>query len=868
MSEKNKDSNKDNKKNKRSASSFFSNLNTDSSIEYGYAEKNPKSKWAKWIIGGLVLGITATGITVPWAFSSCTVALNRPYAGGEVLYTYIDNITGNVIPVTYAEFAERVEKVKTNVTIFEKWDDIFYKSVLKTLYDEEREAFLKFQAIYKSIHGTNPDLSKFGEDLSKTFTEIENEQRKILEDNKKTFQQAFGTAGQNWLNNWINELQTNSIYGPQSTENATESTLYLLEDKAVAYMTTQKIKNSALARYLGASISTDSWNFTDLQFALGNLQLDGFSCKYTSNDGTEKTITETEAQNIWKAYLTQYENVVQPKYITSYNNNQIVVFQTKSYSTNFRNPFTKTTNSGTSSTTSDNKLITLLNKYFKLGLMSSFTLTGITPGESNSSAFQITSEALSSLFTVQVVNSNQTFANFAPISRLTTFQGVNVINTSNDPNNQNSLENQKDSLLVKTFATDNNVLGSSKISDLSSLIYKDSALDVFSLAALSSSDTGIADVNSTTDNSLFSIYKNTTTTSNPKDPISIFMKLFLSIASSSNNEIDFSSYSNIGTNWTNLNYGTKVASSQLVSFAKLISANFNSTTFEFNNTMNPNDFNTQLTNALSALGTNDFTFLGQLLNCVLIGDTTNIKSNYLNNNLFQNQVGYWTLYELSAPDASNNKQGTYLYISSDSVRIFTKKMSNFTTDDFKNMALSDLNNTINTASDSETGTEVLYDVASVFTKLSDDNLIILDLLSDQNNVTNFKEAIKEELNKNNADSTNIDSEVESIYNEFYKYVELKWNLSLNETITNIQSQIPTSISTLVESKRTYDFATYNDSTNNENFAIFQTTQKYGSSAVIKGIDEISGVFITKITNLLRPNSSITTTRSNNVKGRL
>ena len=48
----------------------------------------------------------------------------------------------------------------------------------------------------------------------------------------------------------------------------------------------------------------------------------------------------------------------------------------------------------------------------------------------------------------------------------------------------------------------------------------------------------------------------------------------------------------------------------------------------------------QLTNAISALGTNDFTFLGQLLNCILIGDTTNIKSNYLQNSLFQNQVGY------------------------------------------------------------------------------------------------------------------------------------------------------------------------------------------------------------------------------------
>ena len=35
---------KKDKKKENKSSSFFSNLNTDSTIEYGYAEKNPKSK--------------------------------------------------------------------------------------------------------------------------------------------------------------------------------------------------------------------------------------------------------------------------------------------------------------------------------------------------------------------------------------------------------------------------------------------------------------------------------------------------------------------------------------------------------------------------------------------------------------------------------------------------------------------------------------------------------------------------------------------------------------------------------------------------------------------------------------------------------
>lgn len=224
----------------------------------------------------------------------------------------------------------------------------------------------------------------------------------------------------------------------------------------------------------------------------------------------------------------------------------------------------------------------------------------------------------------------------------------------------------------------------------------------------------------------------------------------------------------------------------------------------------------------------------------------------MNNSLFQNQVGYWTLYELSAPDTQNNQPGTYLYVSTDGLKIFTKKVNNFSSNDFKNMAISDLNNTINKTGDSEAS--IYYDVASVFNKLNESNLIILDLLSNNQNVTKFKETIKQELTKNNnQDGTNIETESEKIYNEFYKYVDLKWNLSSNETITKIQVSIPTSISTIIESKRTYDFATLNDSSNNENIAIFQTLTKYNTSAVIKTIDSISGTFILKLTNLIRSN---------------
>ncbi|MBD5423211.1 MAG: hypothetical protein HDR43_01820 [Mycoplasma sp.] len=857
-------------KKKKPASSFFSNLNTDSSIEYGFAEKNPKSKWAKWVIGGLISVATIVGVSVPWAMSSCSVALSRPYSNNEVMYEYKDPITGIMVPVTYDEFANRVQQNQTNVSIFDKWDDVFYESVLETLYNEEREAFLKFKAIYYKVHDNkNPEISNFGADLNVSFSDIKSEQRKTLEENKKTFQKAVGN---NWLNNWLKELQTNSIYGPQQTDsNETVSSISFLEDKAVAYMVTQQIKSSALARYSGASISTSSWNYVDFTFAntLNPSDTEEYTT-YKDNSGVTQKITKKQAVDIWKSYLTKDVNVVQPKNITSSNNTKIAVFETKSYSTNYRNPIQNQNTSGSTRAT-NNDLITLLNNNFNLGLLSSFTISGITPGESNSSAFGITSDALKSLFTIQNTNSQSSVYNFAPISRITNFKGANLVNTSTDVNSANAIENEKDQLLVKTFESDNSVIGSSKIVETSSLIYADSSLNMFSLTAFSSSDSGITSIDtSSSDNSLFSIYKesnnssqpstkDTTTSTNSNNPLSNFIKLLLTISTNTanSNSIDFTSYNKVKTNWDNLNYGSTVASSNLSTFVKLINDNFDSSTLEFSNKINPQDFNVQLENALSGLAESDFTFIGKLLNCVLIGDANTIKTNYKSNQLFQNQVGYWSLYELSAPDTTTNSVGTYLYVASDGIKIFSKKFNNFTLDDYKNMILSDLNQTIN-VSESETA-NLYYDVSSLFSKLNNDNLIAITLLEDANNVNTFKTAINKYLNSSETKRENSFSQnVESVYSEFYKYVQSQWNLSFVENISNIRSQIPTSLEELINSGRNYDFATLTNN-NGEDIVVFQTQTKYNGSSVLKTNDQINEVFIQKITSLLTPTKKTTTT---------
>lgn len=811
-----KKSKKEKDKTKKKSSPFFANLNVNSSIEYGFAETNPKSKKVKWVIGGLLLGVATVGISVPWAMSSCVIALNKPYVGNDVMYTYFDPILGKTFAVTYKDFATRVENHKSNINVFNKWDDIFYESVLETLYNEEREAFNKFQAIYKKLHNKNPEGS-FGEDLKDTFDTVKIGQTKVLEDNKKSFQKT----GSDWLNNWLKELQTNNIYGPQQVENgATVSSIPSLEKKAIAYMTVQKIKNSALARYQGASITMTSWDYTDYDFANTTTTDETEYAKYRLNDGTEKVVSKKEAVETWKSYLTKGLNVVQPKDIViGSNDKKIAVFETKSYVPNFRNTIQNST------------LVDLINNNFKIGLLSSVSIADIKPGSSNGSAFSITKDALKKLFKVQNANTQDAAANFVPYSQLSNYQGANAINTSNDPNNSDAIQNAKDSLLSKTFNSDDKTMGSSKLSEALSLVYKDSALDFFALSAFTSSSTGI---NSATDNtSLFSIYGETSS-----DPFKKFLTLLFTLTTN-NNQLNFGNETAIKNNWDNLEYGSTTASNKLVDFVRLLNTSLDTNNFTFKpGVINAGDFNTSIETRIESLEDGDLAFLGKLFNCILVGDTTNIKSNYKNNISKLNQVGYWTLYQLG-------NQNTFMYVNTDGIKIFSKKFANFTLEEYKKMVMSDLNNTIN-ASGSDAAI-IYYDVASLFGKLNNDNLIIKILLAEEVNKNKFKEGIKKQLEFENNTTSNVDE----IYNEFVAYVELKLNKTNSELMNGVIENLPNSLDTIQNSKRTYDFATSTETTG-EDILIFQTKTKYGSNSLLKTKAQIDDMFLINVMNIFSP----------------
>lgn len=869
-------------------SSFFSNLNTDSTIEYGFAEKNPKSKWTKWIIAGLVLGATATGIAVPWALSSCTLSLTLPYSDREVMYRYFDPITKEWVNVTYKEFKSRIDKIQMTTSIFDKWDDVFYKTVLEELYREERNAFLKFKAIYEKLHKGDKDLKveDFGADLSISFKEIEKNQKTILNENKKAFQKATENDS-NWLEKWIKELQTNSIYGPQLAEEGSTN-VSVLEEKALAYMVSEQIKNSALARYKGVSISQNSWNWIDLNFA-NRLpsSLDSTNefvkCKEEQKDGTERdvSLTEQEAQRIWKSYLNNIEldvngnlsnpgaNVVQPKKTdtTDESKKKIVVFETKSYSTEYRNPI------------SNNNLTSLIKNNYKLSLISSFTLTGLTPGEKNASPFIFTSDFLKNLFKVEIKYGNESL--FVPMSRLSNFKGANLINTSRNENNDNTKSNDLDNLLIKKLSgQDTSNLGSSKLVETSSLFTassdsnngsdsnedsgssskstrddssSSSSLNMFYISALTSSSNGYNGTN----NDLFSINQN--------NPFSEFMKILFSI--NDRNEIDLSfvitGNKNTEQNWNNLSYGSLQVSYSLGSFIKHLKNNLNAADFTYKNTISVDAFNTQLDNLISSLGTEDLIFLGKIFNSIMIGnagDVNGIKMNYSDNEHFINQVGYWTLYQLSAPEQQNGNIGTYLYVSSSEIKIFSKSFSEPQLEDFQKMAINDLYKYADNSSSSEESTTInmYYDTPSIFAKLDNPNLIVINLLDPKGQNTNelvrlFGEGILDILKKDGKEHT--PEIIEGIIKDFYNYARNEFYLSNDEAKGKIVSNIWNSLKTIVDSKRVYDFATIQD-VNQVNQAAFQTQLKYKDQSLAIGQNAIENLFITNLQKILSPSTNI------------
>lgn len=399
------------KRRKKTVSEFFSTLNTNkkestTQLPAGDVVVNPKSKYAKWILGASVFALTVTGISVPWALSSCSIIEKKPFENGQVMYEIkIGDVTHQI---TYKEFEDRANGyvARDNQKIIDLTNS-FNASVIRNLYDEEHNAYLKFKAI---IDQKNKDLKKeetvgpetYGYDVSETSDKIQEKQKKALYDAKKTFQ---STLGRNWADKWLMELKTNPIYGFQDLKDQNGLSLEQIETKAIEFMTVQALKKPALARFEAADIVTDKWTKEDLSWKPTN------DITYKDDSGKEITVQKSQVETFMQTFLDTKANAQFSSATNIADANKLAVFETKSYIPEKRKP---------------NQLLKdVLPNFYNSAIVSSFDLA-IKPGESNLSPFTFDKSVMINLFkiTENPVSSLIGANKFAAILQISNYQGA------------------------------------------------------------------------------------------------------------------------------------------------------------------------------------------------------------------------------------------------------------------------------------------------------------------------------------------------------------------------------------------------------------------------------------------------------------
>lgn len=776
---------KDKKKRRKTVSEFFSTMNTNKAEhlpkESGDVVVNPKSKKAKWFLGGTVFALATIGISVPWALSSCEIISKKPFDPSEIMYEItIGNVTHKV---TYQEFEDRANSYvsRDNQKIIDLTNS-FNASVVKNLYDEEHDAYLKFKAI---IDQKNKDLKTgetvgaetYGYDVSKPSDKIKEEQEKNLNDAKKSFQSSLG---RNWEEKWLTELKTNPIYGFQDLKDQTGLALVQIEKKAVEYMTTQALKKPALARFEAADIVTDKWTRKDLTWEPSQ------DIKYKDSKNNEITVTKDKAKEFVQSFIDTKSNAKFSSKSVD-NLNKLAVFETKSYVPDKRKP---------------NQLLKdVLPNFYNSAVISSFDLA-IKPGESNLSAFTFDRSVITSLFkiTENPVSSLVEANKFAAILQLSKFKGALIEqNTSGQP--ANSLEKQRaedEQLLLNlsgatstppadggggettppatTFAEGDEgettppadpskQLGSSKFK-----IFNDHI-------------SGADDTNEVTrwtnvialgsDDAPFTTSKATAVTAADKlfnakewNPFNVFIDLLLTIdkegdqptfkpANSPFAQVgNGQDYTKLESFWNEINGAG--ASQQIVKFVKLIKNSFkypNKTQSKpFAAATTPDSgltgvedtisssYNTDLQNIIDSFSDADLAFLGKLFTVSFIDadarvnnipgqgvvDTGNGGTSTTPGDIndYNQASGFWSLYKLS--------DNTFLHLNSEGMKIFTRDViTTNTVDKIDKMILDDLERTL----DPKTSTSLLYEVKSIYEKINNENIINYELLNKASTTT-------------------------------------------------------------------------------------------------------------------------------------
>lgn len=788
---------KQNIKNKPRSAIIFSNLNTDKEIDRGHVVTNSKSKITKWVFAFGLLGVTVTGISVPWALSSCEAKARLPINDSEKII-YFKDIYGNVKKYTMAEWTKYFDSYKSSETFLKQWTKEFENSVIKKLYNEEHEAYIKFKAVMSAYWKKEISNTDYGFDASKPYDQIKQDQRKELENDKKTLQTQYGNK---FLDIWLSQLKTNSKYGNPSFDKAQASDLSRIEEEAINNMTSAKAKEVAYARFNSAKITTDEkkWN-------LGILT-------WNNNDPIkygDSVIASNQARSYLNSFLikdstSQFGSNV----ATAPGKNEISVFETNSYIPEYRYP--------------NKTFIESLSNYYKSATISNVKLGDAALGNLGESITfgEKGTEFIENLFKLN--NENTTVfgisvQKFVAFNQLSNFKGASIVASDN-------IENKaKDANLIKILSSSSNFDTAKKLGTTGNLTLQDQIASSASNRELNlgilGSQPELFDPAKKQDYQLYSIKK--------QNPFKIFIKALFSITG-------VNSKPNFDKNWMLDSFSNVVGNEggstfnvwQLVSLLKQNYNLNNNSELEWKGT-DLTQYNKDLKTLTSNLNKDtDLKYLGALLLVSLTDDPSLVDPT--SKFTAQEKLKHWTLYELSP--------GTYLHVSKTLGLNIVSLSLNVSKDQnkIKEMINWELNASLN-----KDTFNTLYEIDKIYSKFNTNPIIINQLLDQPENAKVFKDAIKEKISD--------EKEAERIFNQFKSNNQAKMIAEIEKASYDSTTNISTLIDGWIKNKDNYEFAIQTKGSLKD--IIWQIEDNNSLKIISTGIGNIKSDYVARLKNIL------------------
>ncbi|MDK2819691.1 MAG: hypothetical protein KFW07_02530 [Mycoplasmataceae bacterium] len=724
---------------KKSISQKISSINTTSNIDHGNVQVNPKDKRVKWFFGISILAFLSLGIGLPVGLGWEEYKVRKALPNDSLVLGGTDGdqiIVGDILDQN---------KNKKQIDIdTEKIENI----IVEKLYNEERNAFLKFEAFVnntKYLGTTNKvGATSFGVDVSKSYKDIRSAQESQLNASKKTIRESFPV---DWPEKWKNELKTNELYGNSSTEK-----------EAIDYMTKTIAKTAAFARFNSASINISIWKESDL--SLRNIQ----DIKYKDDDGKEQTIfagTRLFSDDIGVGldnFLSSGKsNIAIPSKrnpLTPSNEVPISVYENKSYVLSERNPV--------------NRLPKLYKDYFKSTNISSFSIPIMQNTSSTKMPWVITKAVLKQLFTVKRSESGKLII---PFEHLSNFKGANTQSTPEQQLIDKTVLNTMVSSdtgtpdTTKAAQTSGSQLGSSKVASKASLIANENESRAFHIAAISAID------NPTETDGIYKIRKS--------NPLIIFLNKIL--------KIDQSPTSTVSPLIQDL---AKFLNDSLVPKFSIPDSLESEVAFSPAIDFNLYQYNIDLFEKIDLIDDSPFN--------IVFGNL--IKESFYDSNPYGDGLDVvgkedwkkWTVYELSLP-TPNGPTGTYLFANDTGLKIYN--IENVVDSSATAMLKRDVQNTIDVADNPDQ--VVLYDIAAQYNKIANDN-IITKILMEENKDYIILKLIEKDSTLNPESSTKI-------FNSVYENIIGNINNIIDPERTKALEGIFEFIDGLVSSMNSYDF---------------------------------------------------------------